>query len=74
MMSELMRRFSGLLLVVSFDASESMINWKLGLLCASAWYSWACVLKICADDIEIFPFNSGKMSTVADRRLAVSMS
>ena len=30
MMSELMRRSSGEVLVVSFEASESMTNWKLG--------------------------------------------
>ena len=74
MMSELMRRSSGEELTVSLDAKESMTNWKFGLLWASAWYSLACVPKIWADEMDIFPSNRGKMSTVADRRLAVSMS
>ena len=35
--SELMRRSSGVVLVVSLLASESMTNWKLGSLSGVCW-------------------------------------
>ena len=74
MISELIRRSSGVWLSVSFGAKESITNWKLGFVSAFCCQRRAWAPKSCADEMEIRPLVSGRISTLADRRVMFSIS
>ena len=73
MIRELIRRSSGVWFNVSLGASESMINWKFGFDCAFCCHRRAWAPKSCAEDMEIRPCVSGRISILADRREINSM-
>ena len=72
-MKELTCRFSGVLAVVSRDASESMTNWMLSGDEAVGRESFRWAPNTCADEMDIFPKAKEAKSTFTVIRAALNI-